>query len=289
MDISVIIPSYNRSGLLPRALDSVLKQSFPANEIIVVDDGSEDDTPELISGSYPQVTLVHQVHSGVSKARNTGIHHSRCEWIAFLDSDDAWHPEKLQQQCEWITGHREYRIVHSDEIWLRNGRRINPKRKHGKSGGKIFRNCLPLCCISPSAVMINRSVFSDVGWFDETLPACEDYDLWLRICARYPVGYIDQPLVYKYGGHADQLSRRFWGMDRFRVRALNRIISSGVLAPEDLEAAREVLLQKLSVLINGARKHRNREILDECERLLGRHGPAANQKNPDMPALCTSN
>ncbi len=101
------------------------------------------------------------------------------------------------------------RVCHTDEIWIRNGRRVNARKKHGKKGGWIFQHCLPLCAMSPSSIMIHRDVFTALGGFDERLPACEDYDLWLRITARYPVLFTRQPLIEKYGGHDDQLSRKY--------------------------------------------------------------------------------
>ncbi|MES9888132.1 MAG: glycosyltransferase family A protein, partial [Candidatus Sedimenticola sp. 6PFRAG1] len=227
MQISVVIPTHNRATVLERALASVLTQTHPAMEVIVVDDGSEDRTRELLAQKFPSVRYLHQPNQGVSSARNLGIANARGDWIAFLDSDDEWLPGKLQAQKELLSNHPDIRICHTEEIWIRDGKRVNQMKKHTKQGGVIFRHCLPLCVISPSSVMIHRDVFEQVGVFDESLPACEDYDLWLRICARYPVAFIEQPQINKYGGHDDQLSRRHWGMDRFRLQALEKIIVSG--------------------------------------------------------------
>ncbi len=272
-DISVIIPSYNRVAWIGRALDSVLDQTLPPREILVVDDGSTDDTANSVRRRYPGVTLIRQSHGGVSKARNTGIRNSGGEWIALLDSDDAWHPDKLETQAAWLAEHPHERLLHTDEIWIRDGVRVNPRRIHQKSGGDIFRRCLSLCCISPSSVLVHRSLLDEVGLFDESLPACEDYDLWLRICARYLVGYIDRPLITKYGGHVDQLSRKYWGMDRFRIRALQRLLESGVLNPAQSRAAIDMLVQKLNILMQGARKHDNRALLRLCQTLLTLYDP----------------
>ncbi len=269
--VSVIIPTYNRRHTLPRALDSVLAQSHPASEIIVIDDGSTDGTAGLIQQHYPQTHYLYQDNRGVSAARNLGIQHARHEWIALLDSDDQWLPKKLEQQCRALSDNPEYLICHCDEIWIRHGKRVNPMKKHRKFGGWIFHHCLPLCAISPSAAVIHRSLFEELGGFDESLPACEDYDLWLRICARHPVLFIDRPLLIKYGGHADQLSRRYWGMDRFRIRALDNILRQGRLKPEDEQAARAMLLEKIRIYSQGARKRGRHEEAERYQHLARQH------------------
>ena len=222
---------------------------------------------------------IHQQNRGVSSARNTGIRAASGDWIALLDSDDRWQADKLALQCRHLAEQPSYRIVHCDEIWIRNGVRVNPMKKHAKRGGHIFRHCLPLCAISPSAVLIHRSVFDAVGLFDEQLPACEDYDLWLRICARYPVLFTDEALVIKTGGHADQLSRRYWGMDRFRIHALDNILSSTALAPGDYTAARNTLLDKLAIVIKGALKHGNHELVGVCHEIQQRYQPQRAQSS----------
>jgi glycosyltransferase involved in cell wall biosynthesis len=273
MNISVIIPTWNRAGRLITALESVYAQTRLPTEVIVVDDGSEDDTRSRVLAAFPGVRYIHQQNRGVSSARNTGIRAASGDWIALLDSDDRWLAHKLAQQCRHLESEPSHRVVHCDEIWIRNGIRVNPMKKHVKQGGYIFRHCLPLCAISPSAVLIHRSVFDAVGLFDEELPACEDYDLWLRICARYPVLFTGEALVIKTGGHADQLSRRYWGMDRFRIHALDKLLSSGVLAPGDYLAARDTLLEKLAILIKGALKHGNEELVRLCRETEQRYQP----------------
>ncbi len=268
MTISVIIPTYNRAHTLSRALGSVLAQTHPADEVVVIDDGSTDNTVKLIQDSYPNVKLIQQQNRGVSAARNSGIRACSSEWIALLDSDDEWLPDKLNKQLALVSQRPEYKIVHSDEIWIRNGVRVNQMKKHTKKGGWIFQDCLPLCAISPSAAMIRRALFDEVGLFDETLPACEDYDLWLRITSQYPVLYCDEPLINKYGGHDDQLSRKHWGMDRFRIEALVSILEQGELSDEDYQAALVVMLAKIRVVLNGARKRGNHELIEAYEALL---------------------
>jgi glycosyltransferase involved in cell wall biosynthesis len=263
MQISVVIPTYNRLKTLIPAVESVLNQTSSVDEIIVVDDGSTDATSGEICRCYPQVKLIQQSNLGVSAARNAGIKQASFDWIALLDSDDSWQPEKIGSVRKAQNRQPEYLLFHSDEIWIRRGVRVNAMKKHGKSGGWIFENCLPLCVISPSAVVFHKSLLQTSGYFDETLPACEDYDLWLKICHQYPVYYIDKPLITKNGGHRDQLSTRYWGMDRFRIRSLHRLLQQDVLNHQNRQAATAMLVKKLSILLKGARKHGNQEIIDE--------------------------
>ncbi len=254
MDISVVIPTFNRYELLGRAIRSVYAQKFPILEILVVDDGSTDHTSENLPQQFPGVRIICQHHKGVSAARNTGVLGARGDWIAFLDSDDEWHPEKLLKQAELLSARRGNSVCHTDEIWIRNGVRVNPMNKHAKPEGWIFERCLHLCCVSPSSVLLKKSILETAGMFDETLPACEDYDLWIRLFRDHPIELVREPLVIKYGGHADQLSKKYWGMDRFRIRSLVKLLESGFLSSEQTEQTRAVLLKKLSILINGMLK-----------------------------------
>ena len=272
ISVSVIIPTYNRAHLLPRCLDSVLSQDLQPLEIIVVDDGSTDATAQLVSRDYPGIKLVSRENKGVSAARNAGIDAAQGDWLAFLDSDDAWFPGKLGRQAQTVETSPSCGIVHTDEIWIRNGVRVNPRRKHRKYGGSIFKYCLPLCVISPSSVMIHRRVFDRVGLFDETLPVCEDYDLWLRACALMPVAFVPEPLITKYGGHADQLSTRYRGMDRYRIGSIARVLNEVELDASDRSAAIDTMVGKIRIYLDGARKHNNREFVPECEELLERYG-----------------
>jgi len=246
-----------------RAIDSVIAQTSKVDEVIIVDDGSNDNTSAVISARYPQLKLLQQANNGVSSARNSGIKQASGDWIALLDSDDSWLPDKIERIRQAHQQNPEIQLFHSDEIWIRNGVRVNAMNKHQKSGGWIFQQCLPLCVISPSAAVIKRTLFDLVGFFDESLPACEDYDLWLRICHRFPVHYIDHPLINKYGGHEDQLSRQYWGMDRFRIRALKNLLANAELNQDDREAAETLLESKLKILLNGANKHGNQSVIDE--------------------------
>lgn len=253
-EISVIIPTFNRVEVLPRALNSVLNQQNVSFEVLVIDDGSTDGTRELIAGSFPQVSYFYQQNQGPSAARNRGIENARGTWIAFLDSDDEWMPGKLEAQLGFFFAEPSYRIAQTEEIWIRNGKRVNAMNKHKKYGGWIFEKCLPLCNVSPSAVMVHRKLFDEIGLFDETLPACEDYDLWLRIAAKNPIGLLEKTYLIKYGGHEDQTSRKYPAMDRFRIQSLLKILKSGILNPEQTDAAHAMLEEKSRIFIQGALK-----------------------------------
>ena len=269
-DISVVIPTFNRAAVLPRALNSVLSQTLRPLEVLVVDDGSTDATGALMHSRYvdevfPAVRLLTCQQRGVSAARNHGIRESSGQWIALLDSDDAWVPEKLEQQHLALQRNPDHKICHTDEIWIRDGKRVNQMKKHAKPGGWIFNECLPLCCISPSSVVIHRSILDDVGLFDEDLPVCEDYDLWLRISAQYPVYLIDTPLIVKRGGHSDQLSKRVERQDRFRIRALAKLLDENYLSSHQRELAWEELNKKCDIYGKGCIKRGKKE---EGERIL---------------------
>lgn len=251
--VSVIIPTFNRAWCLREAVDSVLGQEFRGFELIVVDDGSSDETPQLLLGYGGALRMLRQKNRGVSAARNAGVAAARGELIAFLDSDDIWLPGKLACQVDFFNRHPAALICQTEELWVKNGRRVNPGKRHRKRGGMIFAPSLELCLVSPSAVMLRRGLFDRVGLFDERLPACEDYDLWLRVSSRYPVGLIETPLILKRGGHSDQLSRA-WGLDKYRADSLARLISSGMLTPDQRRAAEVALRRKCRVYAAGCRK-----------------------------------
>ncbi len=215
---------------------------------------------------YPNTILLTQANAGVSAARNRGIQAATGQWITLLDSDDEWLPDKTAQQLDALKASPRKMVCHSEEIWIRNGIRVNPMNKHRKPNGWIYQQCLPLCCVSPSAVMIHASLFIEVGLFDESLPACEDYDMWLRLFSRYPIKLVEQPLLTKYGGHGDQLSRQFWGLDRFRVKALLKILETGQLCQHEKNSTIITLHQKTDILIQGARK-RGRGDIGEYEKI----------------------
>ena len=190
----------------------------------------------------------------MSAARNRGVRASRGALLAFLDSDDVWLPDKLARQVALFDARPRTQICQTEEIWLRRGVRVNPRAVHRKPDGDVFLASLARCVVSPSAVMLRRALFERAGGFDEALPACEDYDLWLRIAVNESVPLIDAPLILKRGGHADQLSRRYWGMDRFRVVTLCKLLDSGRLDGPRRRATLDMLHSKCRILAQGARK-----------------------------------
>ena len=255
--VSVIIPTFNRGWIVKEAIDSVLEQDFDDYELIVVDDGSDDNTPAILKACGKKITVLHQPNKGVSAARNHGITAASGRLIAFLDSDDLWLPRKLSAQVKFFKDHPDAVVNQTQEHWIRDGVRVNPKKKHHKFSGMIFERSLALCLVSPSAVMIKKSLFFFFFVFDENLPACEDYDLWLRISCRYPVHLIETALIIKRGGHADQLSKAT-GLDKYRIQSLVKIIDSDLLTPQQDQAARITLKEKCEVYAGGCRK-RGRE------------------------------
>lgn len=253
--VSVIIPTFNRARKVVRAISSVLYQTFTDYDVIVVDDGSNDGTADFLAPFRRNIRyLSHPDNLGISAARNTGIEASRAPLIAFLDSDDYWLPEKLSVQMEFFSQNPEAVACQTEEMWIRKGVRVNPRKKHLKPSGDIFEPSLKLCLVSPSAVMVKRSLLSEVGLFDEDLPACEDYDLWLRISCLYPFHLIRRHLVVKEGGGADQLSSSFKGMDRFRIKSLIKLLQSGRLSDEQLRATLQELSIKCRIYGNGCLK-----------------------------------
>ena len=262
--ISVVIPTLNRINTLQRALDSVINQTYKPAEIIVVDNGSSDGTLKFLREQYPKITILTENKIGVSSARNKGIKKSIYQWIALLDSDDAWHPRKLEIQTSMLdSALKEYNLIHTDEVWFRNNKHINQMKKHKKQGGYIFERCLSLCCISPSSVLFKKNILDKVGLFDESLPVCEDYDMWLKICSSEEVLFAQDKLTYKYGGHKDQLSKSYWGMDRFRIKSIENIIKNFDLTYKQKKQAKKELIKKLKIIINGAFKRNNLSIVNE--------------------------
>jgi glycosyltransferase involved in cell wall biosynthesis len=249
----VIIPTFNRAAFVCEAIASVLAQDYAPLEVIVVDDGSQDDTAAVVRDCGARVTYVPQTHAGVSAARNRGVAVSHGALIAFLDSDDLWLPQKVSAQVRLFHQQPQAHACYTDEIWIRRGVRVNPRQIHAKHSGWMFLHALPRCVISPSSIMLRRPLWERLGGFDESLPACEDYDLWLRLTAIVPVGLLPERLIIKRGGHADQLSRTIPVLDQYRITALEKILTASLTVPQQ-RAVLEHLVQKCRIVAHGAQK-----------------------------------
>lgn len=255
MKISVVIPTHNRYEFLKRAILSVVMQTHIPDEIIIVDDGSSDNTSK-ITLDFPLIKYIYQENAGVSSARNLGIKNAKYDWVAFLDSDDEWHPDKLKEQIYFHKKNPNILMSYTDELWIRDGIELKIPKKFAKFGGEIFERCLSHCIIAPSSSLMHKSLLDKVGAFDQTLEVCEDYDLWLRVAISHQIGLINQKLITKYAGHENQLSFKHWGMDRFRVIALEKLLAdSNVISSKIRNLLITTLLQKYSLLLKGAIKY----------------------------------
>ena len=267
-DITVVIPVHNREQTIKRAVDSVLSQSILPEEIIVVDDCSSDSTKEILEGYGEKIICIYlPENGGPSKARNEGIKQAKTEWVAFLDSDDCWEEKKLENQIGYLAKYPFYQIMQSDEKWIRNGKRVNPCKHHKKPEGWIWKLSLERCLVSPSAVLARKSLLEQCGMFDEAMPVCEDYDLWLKVSRHYPVGLDPCLTVMKYGGHNDQLSVKYPAMDRYRTGSLYRMLQSETPG-EYRQNIINVLGKKLKILINGYKKRNKNNDAKKCVEML---------------------
>ena len=258
--ISVIIPTYNREKLLERAIHSVLRQTVACAEIIIVDDGSMDQTADLVrylaEKSATPIQYFHQGNMGPAAARNLGIQQSQSGLIAFLDSDDHWRKNKLACQLKAMQEDPSALISYTREQWLREGVHLNQKKKHIPQHGNIFAHCLQLCVVGMSTVIVRRELFEKAGFFSPDFRCCEDYDFWLRVSCRYPFLLVDKALTIKEGGREDQVSFQYRvGMDRLHIQAITRLLESEILTREHRELALQALQQKCQVFGQGCIKH----------------------------------
>lgn len=275
--ISVIITTYNRAVFLSEAIQSIFDQDYfdegnsaTLFELWVIDDGSTDRTKEIVRSHGEKIKYYYQEHNGISAARNQGLRVSSGDFIAYLDSDDLWLKNKMRAQMSFMEAYPKAMVCYTEEIWVRNGVRVNPRKKHKKYSGWIFDRVLPLCLLSLSSALFRRELFETVGYFDETLPACEDYDFGIRAAYRYPIHLIEQPLIIKRGGHADQLSNKYWGMDRFRVYALEKALGLELKPEQRIEVKRE-LVKKCQILVKGFQKRNKVEELQKYLSLIEKY------------------
>ena len=269
MTASVIIPTYNRASLLPRAIESVRKQTHTAWELWIMDDGSSDDTPAVLDAcSDSRINHVRIAHGGVSAARNAGVRMSRSRAISFLDSDDEWLPNKLSRQLEYWAEHPELPLIYSSEIWMRGERQVTPPEHYRGESGRILSRAIRTSVISPSTAMLDKSIFEQLGGFDESYPVCEDYDLWLRLCSRYEVGWISEPLIVRHGGRTDQLSESTPAMDYWRVRSMARLHATTVLSSGESTTLAEEIERRGRILLGGYRTRGNSEAFGQVVQMI---------------------
>ncbi|HEX8597882.1 MAG TPA: glycosyltransferase family 2 protein [Chloroflexia bacterium] len=206
--VSAVITTYNYARFLPPAIESVLAQTLPADEIIVVDDGSTDDTAQVVARYADRgVRYVYKENGGGSSARNAGILASNCDFIAFLDGDDRWLPHKLERQVEQMVRYANVGLVSGGE-WQVDARGEHPylvARQAIEAAGVYKQMLVENFIGNTSLALVRRSVFDKVGMFDEKVPLGHDWDMWLRIAREYPISVIGEPLIY-YTRHSGSLS-----------------------------------------------------------------------------------
>ena len=176
-----------------------------------------------------------------------------------MDSDDEWDSSKLEKQLELTKTSDGIRAIHTDEKWIRNGNEVLPPRYLDKSNHLLWERSLRHCLICPSSVLLHKSVFDEIGFFDESLTVCEDYDFWLRLLLEEKIELIEEKLVVKHGGHPDQLSTTTWGMDRFRIKSLQKLTDSTKLSPQQKTLVIEVITEKCAILAKGSEKRQKSE------------------------------
>ncbi len=218
MIVSVVIPTYNRSRIVESAIRSALSQTFKDYEVIVVDDGSTDGTVEYLESLHLPIKIISKKNGGVASARNAGIKEAQGDYIAFLDSDDSWLPDKLKAQVEYLYANPDTPLVYTDEYIEVNGETLQNTRFQRADVGDDIKNNFLLAGfvqrtpIHTSAVMVSKKVLDEVGYFNETLKIHEDSELWNRISKKYKFGYIDMPLaIFRYKDGVEHLMKDFHG------------------------------------------------------------------------------
>jgi len=269
---SIIIPTFNRKLFLKKAVDSVLDQTYTNFELIIIDDGSTDDSKEIINAYYDaRIKYSYQENNGVASARNHGLKKAKGKYVAFLDSDDWWVPEKLSKTMDYINKFPNVKIFHTEETWYKKGKLLNQKTKHKKPTGFVYTKSLPLCCISISTAVIKKDVFDNIELFDETFEACEDYDFWLRATNKYKIKLIPEYLTLKDGGREDQLSSSIWGLDRFRIKALGKMLDSNELNNENYNLTLKEFNKKCTIFAMGAEKRGRIEEAESYRKLAEKY------------------
>lgn len=259
IEVSIIIPTYNRKDMLIESALSVLNQTYKDFELIIVDDGSKDGTEEKVNkliNLYKNFRIRYikfKENKGPAFARNRGAQLAKGKYLAFLDSDDLWLKNKLKLQLEFMKKNN-YLISQTDEIWIRMGKKVNPMNKHKKPTGDIFQKCLELCCVSPSSVVIAKEIFFEFDGFDENFLACEDYDLWLRMSLKYPIYLLPKKLIIKRGGSWEHQSKKIPHLDRLRIKSMIKVLQTYPMTDWQKKSLIQELLNKTRIYLNGLLK-----------------------------------
>ncbi len=257
----MIIPTFNREKHLLNALSSIKNQTHNIDEVLVIDDGSTDNTQKILN-KISKIKVIKTENLGVSHARNIGIKESKNRWIAFLDSDDTWIQDKIEKQINFHKENQNILFSHTGEIWIRDGKRVKYPKSLKKPQGECFLQNISTCKIATSSVLMHKSIFDDIGYFDEKLKVCEDYDLWLRVTQKYTTGLIDEELIVKNAGHK-QLSTSIFAIDRYHIYSLQKFLNS-----KFTDEVKQEIIRKCNILIKGAQKHQNQEILEIYSKVL---------------------
>ncbi len=219
--ISVIIPTYNRAHIVCETIDSVLAQTYKNYEIIVVDDGSEDNTKEILKKYGEKIIYIYQKNKGLPAARNTGIKHMKGEYAAFVDSDDLFLPTKLEEQMNVFDQNPEIAVVSTMAELIDDDAHKLAGYKPQAFNSCDFKGILESNFVVMSSTIVKKNVLLAVDMFDETLKTCEDWDIWIRILAEYKLYYLEKPLL-KYRISADAMSKNLLKIYEGELMMLNK-------------------------------------------------------------------
>jgi len=233
MNVSAIIPAYNHGRFIAEAIDSVLAQTLPPLEVIVVDDGSTDDTAAVLARYGGRIRVLRQQNAGVAAARNAGIAAARGDYLAVLDSDDAWFPRKLELQMARFAAQPELGLVHCGAEMIDAGGRTLSTTTNGMEGRvaeAMLRMDREVIMPQGSSIVVPKRVTEEIGGYDERLPPSEDWDFCYRIAARYEIGYVREVLV-RYRLHGGGIHMNIGRMERAMMIAFEKAFADPAVQP----------------------------------------------------------